>query len=133
MTQQIFKMLFIVLICFVSRAGFSQTKYVDLSVSQDNVEDCITNVETNFARESFNVFPNPTDGLITIKGAGINVETKLEITVFNVKGQTVVKDEISSPANGFEKQINLSKHPKGTYFLNINSGNNYFKAAIILE
>ena len=128
-----FRLLLVALICFISQAAFSQIKYVDLYVSQPNVEDCLTNVETNFKPENFQIFPNPTKGLVNINVNNLDVNTPLQITVLNMNGQTVMSKEVNPAAANFEEQIDLSDHAKGIYMLNIQSKNKYFKAAIILE
>ena len=58
------------------------------------------------------IYPNPTDGIVTIKGAG---EQDLEITVHNVYGETIliVSD---SP------KLDLSGFAKGIYYLMVRSG-----------
>jgi hypothetical protein len=58
------------------------------------------------------IYPNPTEGIVNIKGAG---EKNLEITVCNVYGETLLKVS-DSPA------IDLSGFAKGIYFLTVRSG-----------
>ena len=58
------------------------------------------------------IFPNPTNGIVNIKGAG---EQDLEITVCNVYGETILNVS-DSPA------LDLSGFAKGIYCLTVRSG-----------
>ena len=114
----------------ISNAAYSQIKYVDLNISQPNVEDCITNVETNIYQEDFKVFPNPTKGLFTIQVENSDFSSKLKVVIYNINGQVIYQKKLD---NKPEYQINLSAYPKGTYFLNISAKKKFYKAEIILK
>ena len=58
------------------------------------------------------IYPNPTNGIVNIKGAG---EQDLEITVRNVYGETILKVS-DSPA------LDLSGFASGIYYLTVISG-----------
>ena len=58
------------------------------------------------------IYPNPTDGIVNIKGAG---EQDLEITVRNVYGEPILNVS-GSPT------LDLSGFAKGIYYLTIRSG-----------
>ncbi|MCX6250273.1 MAG: aryl-sulfate sulfotransferase [Bacteroidetes bacterium] len=58
------------------------------------------------------IYPNPTDGIINIKGAG---EQNLEITLRNVYGETILNIS-DSPI------LDLSGFAKGIYYLTVRSG-----------
>ena len=60
--------------------------------------------------EGFKVYPNPTDGIITISSAN---GTEYRIT--NLMGQTLITGQI----NGENQKIDLSTLPKGMYFITI--------------
>ena len=73
--------------------------------------------------ENVSIFPNPTNGLITIKG----LKEKVRITVFNTAAQLVF--ETSDAEN-----INITGNPTGIYFMYIRTENNeIFTQKINLE
>ncbi len=72
-------------------------------------------VSENQKLEIINVSPNPTPGLLTIRGA------VGEVTVTNVLGEPVAASPSPrpSPEGEGETQLDLSKLPSGTYFARI--------------
>ncbi|MCH8331643.1 MAG: T9SS type A sorting domain-containing protein [Bacteroidetes bacterium] len=63
------------------------------------------------------VFPNPNGGRLTLRIKS-NHQTDLSMTLYRIDGKMVLTKEIS--ANGsFEKQLDLSKHAKGIYYLQL--------------
>lgn len=63
---------------------------------------------------NFKVYPNPTTGIINIKGLPENQKTKIE--VFTANGKLIMRKITYAD----EDKINLSKQVTGTYFLVIN-------------
>jgi hypothetical protein len=63
-------------------------------------------------KNEIGIFPNPTAGIVTVRGAG---EQDLEITVRNVYGE-IVLIESDSPT------LDLSGFAKGIYYLTVRSG-----------
>ena len=59
-------------------------------------------------RQSIEIFPNPTNGIINIKYENINT-SGLDFTVFNVSGKLMIKNQIS------RNQINISGLKTGIY------------------
>ena len=80
------------------------------------VVDGVTSVGNLEIIESFNIFPNPTSGLIQVN-AELSRSTELEINVYNVLGQEIIR----SQTNG--RQINesfdLSQEAAGTYYIKL--------------
>ncbi len=111
----------------------SQITYIDLNISQPNVEDCITGIRTNFPEENLKVFPNPTQGLFTISLDNVLLSGKIKVVVHSIAGQAVYSEEIKPKDNLLEKVIDLSGYPAGTYFLNITAGKHYYIAGIIIK
>ncbi len=60
---------------------------------------------------SFNIFPNPAKDLVKIEGNGLKT-----IEIFNVTGQSVVKQEVS----GNEAVISIENLESGVYFVKVN-------------
>ena len=133
MSKKITQLVFIISLAFITKNVNSQITYIDLSVSQPNVEDCITNIKTNFQHENLNVFPNPSKGIFNINIKNINSYEKLKITIYNINGQLIFSEKINLSGSKFNHQINLSKYSSGTYLLNITLKNKYYNAEIFLK
>ena len=81
----------------------------DLPCSVTSVDDNYGNNET-----TFNVFPNPTDGLVSINSS---IESEpINIEVFNQQGISLINKYYNSSKN---IQLDLSLYPKGLYLLKI--------------
>lgn len=77
---------------------------------------------------NLNLYPNPTDGLLFIES---NVLLKnLQISVFNASGK---QENVSIAENAVRYEIDMSKKPKGLYFVRIiYEGNTIFKKFVLL-
>jgi hypothetical protein len=87
-----------------------------------------TKVDELLTGTTISIYPNPSNGVFTISNT--TVIDKLDITVTNALGQTVISE---SAKNTNQLQIDLSKMSKGVYYLKAtsNEGNKLFK--LILE
>lgn len=74
------------------------------------------------------LYPNPTDGLVTFKVDGSLINTRGNITVFNVVGSKIMERSFDDMRNS---SIDLSNYPKGLYFLNITVGDLKYQAKVI--
>lgn len=98
----------------------------------DDVDLDPTNVENKLELEEFSIYPNPSDGNITL---GFTYDSKEPITieVFGLDGKTVY----SNVMNNFEgidtQQIDLSQEPRGFYFVKISQGGKQMTKKIIIK
>src|SRR4030095_6414147 len=76
-------------------------------------------VPTVVAPSEFNVFPNPSDGVLTLD-IDIPLSNQVTIEVLNVIGQRVYANSMSS-ASLSNTSIDLSALNKGYYFLTVTS------------
>ncbi len=67
---------------------------------------------------TFNVYPNPTAAVFQIN-CSIFEKCKFQIIVTDLKGQKVYTESISQFQGEYNKTIDLSKHAKGIYFIEI--------------
>ena len=79
-----------------------------------------------------NVFPNPAINAVTINFSGSS-KGKLVLNITNELGETVYSENKKDFAGEYINTIDLSKHPKGTYFVEMISGNERTTRKIILE
>ena len=82
----------------------------------------VTDAKTNI----FNIFPNPTNGLITI---GLDNATKYELSVINVLGQKVYTSSI----NDINTRVDLSSFDTGVYTIELSDGNSVYSDKLIIE
>jgi len=93
-----------------------EVKYNDCEDTFKSAEKCLTTLSINeiSGMQSFCIFPNPANGNLTIKGAGLN-----RVEIYDVQGRKLaeynnVKDNL---------QINAGKYENGVYFVKMYSEN----------
>ena len=85
-----------------------------------------TAVKGTLDRVSLSIFPNPTSGLITIKG--LNAEQQFNLTVVNVLGEMIFEKDFIG-----ENQVDFSQQNSGIYFVVLSDEKNTFSKRIVLE
>ena len=72
--------------------------------------------------KSFTVYPNPTNGPVTLTLESLEQGRTLNLKVYSLIGQEM-HTEVISPFDGVKKmQLDMSKFPKGMYMLEISNG-----------
>ncbi|MDQ3048698.1 MAG: T9SS type A sorting domain-containing protein [Bacteroidota bacterium] len=71
-----------------------------------------------YANESFDPYPNPTEGLININLG--EVSSPLELTVFNNLGQSIYSEKIQRGASSL-MNLDLKGNPSGMYYMSLRS------------
>lgn len=86
---------------------------------KDNVElttnSSLLQIENN---SSLTIFPNPTSGVLQINYSSTE-KNKLILNVSNSKGQIIYTDTVPQFQGNYKKNIDLGKHAKGIYFIEI--------------
>ncbi len=98
----------------------------NLYLDNINVTGIITNTNDLSSQSNISIFPNPTNGNLTIT----NVNNIKSIQVYNSLGQLVYQTK-NSTKNTI--RINLSKLPEGLYFINLIDVNNNFTTQKVLK
>ncbi|MEL6988443.1 MAG: PDZ domain-containing protein, partial [Bacteroidota bacterium] len=88
-------------------------------------------VDRNLVLEDFSVFPNPTEGPVTISFRGESVPT--EITLTDVNGRQVYQDKLQKFDGIYNNEINLNRIPSGNLFLTVTQGEKIFTETIIRQ
>ena len=83
--------------------------------------------EQSIFSSSVNIFPSPSGGEFTISTEGINASKAF--TIYNVQGKEV--DKISSSSESTE--VNLSKQPKGLYFIKVSCDKKTAVKKVVIE
>lgn len=91
----------------------------------------ITGIGNVSNENKLNVFPNPSDGMITVSFT-INNKSVHKVAVSNVLGQVVFKEELTNFSGTYSKQVNLQQYGKGTYTITLMNENNVIAEKIIV-
>lgn len=94
------------------------------SASDNIVVDACTGIKS-LSLESFNIYPNPNNGSLTIK----SLVFPANVNVFDINGKQVISKSISS----FETLIDLSNVVNGVYQLNITTEQHSFNYKIVIN
>lgn len=84
--------------------------------------------ETASNKKNVILYPNPTDGLVSLKVDGSLTTSKGKISVYSVAGTLITERDFSNAHNA---SIDLSNYPKGLYFVNITIGDLKYQSKII--
>ena len=85
----------------------------------------------NSSSDEIKVYPNPTSGMINVVLPSTDVESQLSI--FNVSGQLVFNERVTNPDNNTVKQIDMTAHQPGVYFIRISNSQNVKTYKFILQ
>jgi len=77
----------------------------------------------------FNVYPNPSEGQISIDFSAKALPTTISIT--DITGKEVYREELNNFDGQYKKQINLAKAAKGAMLLTIQQGDKIFTEKLI--
>ncbi len=91
---------------------------------------CLVDIESLIAESSFEVYPNPTTGIVNIRA----LNQGLDITTIEIYDALGRKTHVNTDNYGpYEYQINMQSYPEGLYVLRIKSGNYVINKKIILS
>ncbi len=80
---------------------------------------------------SVSIYPNPSEGEITVNMEGMAVGDKYLLSVFSLNGKQVLKKEFIY--SGSPEKIDLSALNKGNYIVNITSANINYSNKLVLQ
>ncbi|ESU28320.1 M4 thermolysin family metalloprotease precursor [Flavobacterium limnosediminis JC2902] len=80
------------------------------------IQGTLSTNEINF--ETFNVWPNPSNGNVNIQ---LNTTDKVNVTLFDIRGRNVYNKVFNSSGAMFNQEINFNSLEKGIYLLNVES------------
>jgi len=76
----------------------------------------------NYVFDNFTVFPNPSDGLFTIKFDSEET-ADVDVAIYDLLGRTVAKKTFKTINSKFEHAIDLQSVSSGIYMLSVKRGN----------
>ncbi|RNI30054.1 T9SS C-terminal target domain-containing protein [Rufibacter immobilis] len=104
--------LLLLMICFSFYELPAQVKNRPLPTEQKS------EAKVDVEDQSMSVYPNPTNGVITISLEGFEGE-KTDLRIMNVIGNVVYREVIQDPASRYMKTIDLNKLSKGLYYVKL--------------
>jgi len=78
---------------------------------------------------NYSIFPNPTNGIVTIKIDGL--AGNLDLQIVNIQGKVIRTEEIINNKQSYTQDIDLSIYPKGIYLVKL-TNNNFAKVEKIV-
>lgn len=100
------------------------------TVTYDLYVQDISVVESALDR-SFNLFPNPSTGAVTVS-FDLDTRSDVTLTVVNGMGQPVVVEALGS-LNSYNGQLDLSNLPKGMYIVQISTETHVVNQRVVLQ
>lgn len=79
---------------------------------------CLVDIEQLIAESSFDIYPNPTNGMVTIKVSD-NYYKDFSFEIYDALGRKIVSEVIYNGIN--EYSTDLSTYPEGLYIIRINT------------
>jgi hypothetical protein len=116
-------------IIIVRRAVMSDLSEADRTKLADK-PNAISDNLLNIGEAKF--FPNPNDGRFTLT---FNLLTKgtTKISIFDINGRQVYTEALQNFTGKYEKEIDISQQPKGSYFVKITQGSHSQIKKIVLD
>jgi len=91
-----------------------------------------TGIQSYNFSQAYEVFPNPTDGMITLKSNSLT-NGKISLRLLDVSGRVLLNEEENSFGKSEELHIDLSKFSKGIYFLDISSNESTSRQKVVIN
>ncbi len=91
-----------------------------------------TGIKTNKLDISFAIYPNPNNGFFDIKITALK-SAKYDLTLYNVTGQEILKDELNIQQGENVKRFSLNEVAKGMYFITLTNEDGISTQNIIVQ
>ncbi len=101
-------------------------------VTKLSVPAITTNVNEGNYINTFSVYPNPTNDIITVHFTSVEKRT-FTITISNTLGQPVYNESPKEISSSFTKQIDLSDLPAVVYFIKVKTGDKFYSNLRIIK
>lgn len=79
----------------------------------------------------FHIYPNPSNGLITIKGVSPGTDA-IHLTITDAMGQIIMEKTIHTTYDSFTTTADISTHPSGMYFWYLNNTAGFLKTGKLI-
>jgi hypothetical protein len=78
---------------------------------------CLALSASEIEKPSFTLFPNPSNGKLSV--TGYQLPGKTELKIYTVLGQKIFQSDAFFHSSGDEIQMDISEFPSGIYFLRL--------------
>ena len=96
--------------------GVVVAEQTDIPLPEEEVQE-----ETEVLDVKHSIYPNPTDGQLTIQLSGKDYNLTNSIYIYSANGSLVKRININNPTN--QMQLDISNMPSGTYFIHMHFTN----------
>ncbi len=102
----------------------------EIKTAHITVNTCLGVEDLSFIN-SLSIYPNPNTGNFMIE-MDITKVANFQIKLLNVIGQTVYEEKVNSRSGIYQKEINLSGHGEGIYFLSIETKEGVIRKKVLI-
>jgi hypothetical protein len=118
----------------ISKSGFNSYSGTVSVIDEDitvNVKLISSGIE-NISEISTKIYPNPSNGILNLEISGSEYQ-EYKVKIYDVLG-SMVYNTVCTYGTEIKEQIDISNHPKGMYFISIESENGIlFNRKIIVK
>lgn len=117
---------------------FTVTIIKKVNISDASTEDLRLlgkpSAESNgkLAVEQLNLYPNPNNGRFNLSFS-LPDKGDTEVKVLDLKGQTVFNEKLAGFSGSYSKEVDISKNPKGIYFVRVEQGRKSLVKKVMVE
>ncbi len=115
-------------IVMIKRSKITEADEAELKkINQD-----ASKTDGKLAIDNMNFYPNPNSGKFNLS---FNLADKgdAEITIMNIEGKKVYSEKLPNFTGAYDKEIDISKNPKGVYFVRIEQGKHAQVKKVLLD
>lgn len=108
-------------------------KIMEASPEEKKTMDKYTGISDNkLLADNMNFYPNPNNGKfhLTFK---LSNTGNTEVSIFNMEGKSVYSEELKNFSGNYDKEMDISANPKGTYFVKVKQGEHAQLKKIVME
>ncbi len=115
-------------IVIIKRAKITEADEAELKkINQD-----ASKTDGKLAMDNMNFYPNPSNGKFNLSFS-LADKGDAEITVLNSEGKKVYSEKLPNFTGAYDKEIDISKNPKGLYFVRIEQGKHAQVKKVVLD
>uniref|UniRef100_UPI00404B154E PKD domain-containing protein n=1 Tax=Fulvivirga sp. TaxID=1931237 RepID=UPI00404B154E len=116
---------------YVSKAKYSTPKINQVQIKNKDKFDS-DNEESVSSKSEIVIFPNPTQGRVTLMLPEDMFNEALEVSIVNMLGVAVLRFDISTLRNG-ENKLDLNSLNNGLYFVRVINGEKEYHESIVIQ
>lgn len=106
--------------------GVVVAEQIDVPLPREEIKE-----ETDLLDVKHTIFPNPTNGRVTIQLSGKDYNLTNSINIYSVNGSLVKRININNPTN--QMDLDISNMPSGTYLIHMHFTNGTVKTEQIIK